>query len=479
MNNIRFIIILPILALVAVLSAPKAKALSDLEQATQDAYFVIENYYNDSPENIADYCVFYAYDFSEFNGSLTNNGIRTLVYKQNDVTAGNYPQYSGILAAFNFGGQSQSYVSLNNAIVFAGTSNTPWYYGSGTNFVRRPSQGHIWNLGIRSEHLVNPFIIHGSVSSSAVYGLPFDSDVLRAQYVQETFVAGESTVDNPSSLGMLRKMYDIFFVPEYCSSSAGDVLLNKSYPVVLVDVQSDTGYNLISLQVPDLYIKKDVVFYGRYRLKSRESDKYYFHQLKFSLATEKPVVSEEDIDQGFYLMDDVYYRLNVDNNIITNSSSLSVNSLSFLYNTTYVNYTNRSLTTFDYSSNNDVYPDDVFFYGVGSINGYSSGSFLFNFEYGSLNNVSDDSPVSPEDIPDLEKQGREDNDDTRGKTPYIPQSVLYPALDDNFVWSDSGDYDFSSVSDVLEWFFFNDFIFKIALACCVVGLVGYVLYGKA
>ena len=463
----------------AVFSAPKANALSDLEQATQDAYYVIENYYNDSPENIADYSVFYAYDFSNFNGSLTNNGIRTLVYKKSDVTMGNYPDFIGGLAYFGFGGQSQTYVTLNYSVVFAGSSNTACYYGTGTNFVRRPSQGHIWNLGIRSDHLVNPFIIHGSVSSSSVYNLPYEHDVMRAEYVQETFVAGESTVDNPSSLGMLRKMYDIFFVPEYCSSSAGDALLNKSYPVVLVDVQSDTGYNMISLQVPDLYIKKDVVFYGRYRLKSRESDTYYFHQLKFSLASELPVVSEEDIEQGFYLVDNVYYRLAVDSNTITNSSSLTVNSLSFLYNTTYVYYTNRSLTTFDYSSNNDVYPDDIYFYGVGSINGFSSGSFLFNFEYGSLNNVSDDSPVPPEDIPDLEKEGRDDNDDTRDKTPYIPQSVLYPALDDNFNWSDSGDYDFSSVSDVLEWFFFNDFIFKIALACCVVGLIGYVLYGKA
>lgn len=465
------------------LSAPKAKALTELEQATQDAYYVIENFYNDTPDHIADYAIFYAYDFSNFNGNLQNNGIRTLVYKLSDVSAGNFPQYDGILSAFQFGGQSQSYVSFNVSIVFAGTSNTPYYYGTGNNFTRRPSQGHVWNLGIRSQHLVNPFIIHGSVSSSAVYGLPYDNDTLRAVYKRENFVPGDSSVDNPSPLGFIAKYYSMQFICQHVSDDSYSDFIGKSYPVVLKDVYSDNGYNMISLQVPALYLHKDVQFWGAFIFTAKPDmlNKYTVNDFKISFAVDNWGFlndSDEYINYDYNAPEDFYRLLSV-STVIGDSGNyniLTTNSIRFLYNTTTMSYTNRRFWTFDFSGGSN-YPFNLQFYSVGSINGMTSGSFIFNVSYSSITDNDTGEDLTPDEIAQQEREGRDDNDDTEDQSPYIPRVVRYP--DDRVSFDDPNftGYDFTPVKSLFDALF-SWYLVDMLIACSAVGLLGYVLFGR-
>lgn len=120
--------------------------------------YVKENYFPET--DIDDLVFFYAENYNPNTGEIT--GYTTLVFRKSDITSSDGRVY------FHSGGHSYTYVDLNEAFTFSGTSNTPYYYGVEGNVRNRPYT--LWcvyrtDLWTRD----NPFHIYGNFPQNGVY----------------------------------------------------------------------------------------------------------------------------------------------------------------------------------------------------------------------------------------------------------------------------------------------------------------------
>lgn len=120
--------------------------------------YVKENYFPET--DIDDLAFFYAEDYKPVTGESL--GYKTLVFREADITSPDGKVY------FHSGGHSYTYVDLNEAFTFSGTSNTPFYYGVEGDVTRRPHT--LWCvyspvLWTRD----SPFHIYGNFPQNGVY----------------------------------------------------------------------------------------------------------------------------------------------------------------------------------------------------------------------------------------------------------------------------------------------------------------------
>lgn len=288
------------------------------------------------------------------------------------------------------------------------------------------------------------------------------------------------SIDSISSAGLLSELYDISFVVEGVSDDKHSSLISRSLDVTPFAVVDDTGYNLIYLEVPQLETKlyhNDVVW-GYYLFRPRyDTDKYFFNGLKLSFAYD-PLQDTSDLTS---YPDSSFFETSVNSQPISPNSGLTVNSMSFLFGGSVHTYSNRVLIGYDYSStDNNLYPTFMF-HSIATCNRFSVGSFCYNFDDSGLMVVDEQgnaTPATEDDKDDLADNGNDRNENTKSELGFVPRSVRFNTLNDGFSWENSGVYDFSSVGSLLGSLFSNSFILTIATACCVVGLIGYVLYGK-
>lgn len=120
--------------------------------------YVKENYFPET--DIDDLAFFYAEDYNSVTGESL--GYKTTVFRKADITSSDGRVY------FHSGGYSYTYVNLNTASTFGGTSDTPFYYGVYGNVKIRPRT--LWCvyspvLWTRD----NPFHIYGNFPQNGVY----------------------------------------------------------------------------------------------------------------------------------------------------------------------------------------------------------------------------------------------------------------------------------------------------------------------
>lgn len=314
----------------------------------------------------------------------------------------------------------------------------------------------------------------------ANYQIPYTSDYDLFAYtvVDSDLVYG--SIDSISDAGLLAELYDITFTVQGVSSDNYSNLISRVYAVAPVAVRDDSGYNLISLQCPQMQINEDVVIWGYYLFRPRYSDDYYFDGLKLSFGYDALNDSDIGTELSIYPSDD-FYSLSVNNNPVRNSGILTVNSISFIYGTQIRTAYNREFSIFDFSSSeSNLYP--VFmFHSIGSVNIYSLGSFCYNFYDSGLYKLDDnDNPVKVDDEEKhkLSEAGNDRSHKLIDELGYIPVNLHLNTLNDGFEWNNTQTYDFTSVADLLGSIFAQPFIVTLMTACAVVGLIGLVLYGK-
>ena len=295
--------------------------------------------------------------------------------------------------------------------------------------------------------------------------------------VLDASASSVSEVVNYSDINLFSGFYDITFEPLAASndSTTAQKFLNHSYPCYLTGVLSDNGFNMASIQCPALAESVDTCFYGIVSFNKSKGSAYSFDDFTLSFTTDLP--SDADIiapDADDYPLLKRYDGSSFVeyNNVV----SMTVNSMRFINNSnTTVSYSMRELSSIDYRASSSSYDGFVFYCSINS-NIYSSGSFVYNFTYSDVKNNG--TSLDELDKDDVADEGKKKNAKTKKDYAYFPRYNTYNPLNDSFDWNDSGDYDFSIVSDLLGWFFENSFILTLVTACCVVGLVGYVLYGK-
>lgn len=120
--------------------------------------YVKENYFPET--DIDDLAFFYAENYNPNTGEIT--GYTTLVFRKSDITSSDGRVY------FQSGGRSYTYVNINTATTFPGTSDTPFYYGVEGNVTNRPQvfwcvyRTDLWTRD-------NPFHIYGNFPQNGVY----------------------------------------------------------------------------------------------------------------------------------------------------------------------------------------------------------------------------------------------------------------------------------------------------------------------
>lgn len=287
-------------------------------------------------------------------------------------------------------------------------------------------------------------------------------------------------IDSVSDAGLLSELYDITFTVQGVSSEDYNNLVSRVYAVAPVAVRDDSGYNMISLQCPQMQINEDIVVWGYYLFKPRYSDLYFFDGLKLSFGYDPLNDSDLGSELPLYPTSD-YYGLFVDNNPVRSSGLLTVNSISFIYGTQIRSANNREYSIYDYNSNDDDLYPTFMLHSIGSINMYSLGSICYNFDDSGLSKLDDNDNIVKIDNAtklELSEKGNNRAKQLIDELGYIPVTLNLHGLNDNFQWDNSQTYDFSSVSELLGSIFVQPFIVTLMTACAVVGLIGLVLYGK-
>lgn len=287
-------------------------------------------------------------------------------------------------------------------------------------------------------------------------------------------VALNSSISSVSDAGLLAELYDITFTPtKIMPENASFPLLNQELAVAPIAVVDDTGYNLISLQVPQLGYYTDIVVFGDYKFTPRDVSKYSFDKLTLSFGVDKLNTNDEEYT-GDITNDDfacTFAGWDLPENTLT------VNSLSFIFNTKIQNYSNIELAVFDFTTNTQgSYPAGTFS-SIGSTNIKSAGSFCYNFTFEAVNDVQNQTPLTPEELDDLSKSGRERTTKVVTQFGYVPREFTANTLDVDFGDWQPTDYDFSAANGLLS-ILLNNFIIDIILACVSIGIVGLILYGK-
>lgn len=461
MNKLIIAFILSLFVFGAVLSAPKAYATSEDEYLEYFEYTC--NHFNLNPDD----CYFVGFTVwgSKFNdnGNLVEGYNPTLYvceksyFDSHDkfLTINCYSkQYVAI-----YGTGSYLYQPFHNNIGVVSYSNTFYYYAD--NF----------------SNTVFPLDYYGNFPDVNMIGF---SDYSYADYHYIGSATKYGSVTSISNAGLLNELYDITFTIQGVSVPEFNNLISRVYSVAPVAVRDDSGYNLISLQCPQMQINEDVVIWGYYLFKPRYPDKYYFDGLKLSFGFD--TLNTDDLGSEIPLYPDKnFYELSYNNTPVKSSGILTINSISFFYGSQIRSANNRELQIYDFSSDdNDLYP--VFmFHSIGSVNMFSLGSFCYNFDSSGLYKFDENNnrvKVDDDEKEELSEKGKERADDTNNKLGYIPVSLSLNKLNDGFSWDNSQTYDFSSVAELLGSIFAQPFIIALMTACAVVGLIGLVLYGK-
>lgn len=314
--------------------------------------------------------------------------------------------------------------------------------------------------------------LYGNIDSSLVSIGSFFSDYISIDSTQY------GSVDSISNAGLLARMYDITFTPTI-SFPANSSLLNQSFKAVPVAVRDDTGYNVISLQVPQLGAYADTIFYGQFHLKPHfTSSEYYFNSFKMSFGSD-PLNENDDIYDDTITSDMFHLLVDINGTVsVPSSKIMTVNSLSFFYNTKIQDYSNREFVIFDYSSDDDNLYPDFRFEGIGSINIYSAGTIVYNCDFSGLFDVSENAPATPDKVKKLSDEGNDDSSDTVDTLGYIPRDVSYPDFNQGFDIGNPDIPDFSVLGNIFSFMFENRVIRVMLINCLLVGLAGFVLYGK-
>lgn len=405
------------------------------------------------------------------NSSFPSGTFATLVYTP----------YEDSRLSLEYGAKNNSYVDINGQCYSNGvfvrldTTKSTSVFPDDYVFESRTSYSNSYFTSLWRSWSPNGGF--GSYLPIQLYGSPLEIDIRTPNSITyNTVSSSESKTDSYSDMNLLADFYTVTFTPEYASVSTtiGDSLIGNTYPCVFNKVRSDNGYDMISIQCMPLAVASDVVFYGKYTFHLGHNSSYTFDNLKLSFCTDIP--REQPDEPNFYIPDDSFFKLELLDDTVFRPLSFTVNSLTFTNNSNrIVSYSNRVFTAFDYSKTGNSYPM-FFFSGCANSNMYSAGSFIYNFKYDNV--VHSGTNLDDDDIEEQRKKGKKKNDDERENSAYVPTYINYSTLNDSFSFDDRGNFDFSSVSDVLGWFFRNSFILTLVMACCIVGMIGYVLYGK-
>jgi len=296
------------------------------------------------------------------------------------------------------------------------------------------------------------------------------------QPVEPLLFNDNSTVDNNSDLGLLSDLYNISFTVTFCDK---EEFVGKTYPVILKEIQSDNGYNMISLQVPaltplsDPRVYKDTALtcFGYYHFSPSYGTKKLDNMTLSFCSDFKPIIDSPDLQAPSN-----YPYLLIDDRPVLSKVSMTVNHLSFIYSNNSLSFNNRELTAIDYRNGGRVLPDFKF-YSNGTINRDICGSFIYNFTYSSIYDEDLERDLDKEEVDKMAKDGSDKNNDTRDKVAYVPKILNNPNLNVIYGYDPSFDYDFSGVSPLLGGLFHN-YVTTVVVMSIMIGILGYVLFGK-
>lgn len=278
--NTRLFITFLICIVGALIVAPSAMAedVTPEEQALADAQYVIDTYY-DGIGSISDYVVAWGYSYPS---ALDEPELNTLVIKVSDLSDIN--PLGAYTVSYVVGGNTTGYININAANTFAGQSNTPYYFGTGDSFLRRPST--LWKVRSSLEFPEEqPYELYTN------YGL---NHVRRVQNVNNCYVEIITTSLTPP-IKTTDPIYDDALIMRYLT----DNQITFDTATAWIIKEDDTVLQVpISYDAPENY---EGVFY----LRAYAKDPYF--------TVFRPVLNRPDADlTSFYnARFCVYYPFNV------------------------------------------------------------------------------------------------------------------------------------------------------------------------